>query len=66
MPTLNIVLDERTRDALREFARREVRDPRGQAIVIIRKELERQGYLSAEPQSQPARAVEGASNANGN
>lgn len=36
------------RAALEELARRECRDVRQQAVIIIRRELERHGLLSAE------------------
>ena len=45
MPTVKILLDDREREALVVLSRRERRDPRAQAAVILRQELERRGLL---------------------
>ena len=51
---LVISLDGDERDALVRLAERERRDPRAQAALMIRRELERQGLLPAEAQFQSA------------
>ncbi len=48
MPRLTIYLPINERDALYQLARREYRNPREQAAVIIRHELERRGLLAVE------------------
>jgi len=48
MPMLKIVLLPTEREALITLADRELRDPRQQAAVIIRRELERRGLLPAD------------------
>jgi hypothetical protein len=45
MPILNVVLQQTERDALSELAKRERRNVKAQAAVIIRRELERAGLL---------------------
>ncbi len=45
MPMLKIVLQPTEREALHMLADRELRDPRQQAALIIRRELERRGLL---------------------
>ena len=45
MPMLRVVLNEQERRALNELAHRELRDPTRQAVVIIRRELQRRGLL---------------------
>ena len=44
-----IVLDEKTAAGLVALAKQEFRDPRQQAVVIIRQELRKCGLLAAEP-----------------
>jgi len=51
---LVISLDGAERSALTELAERERRDPRAQAALIIRRELERAGLLPVEAQFQSA------------
>jgi hypothetical protein len=60
MPMLKIVLLPTEREALRELADRELRDPRQQAAVIIRRELQRRGLLPADntPDARPAQEVQ--------
>lgn len=57
--TVPLQIDER--DALISLAQRERRDPRDQAALIIRRELERAGLLPADPPvplaAQSAQAV---------
>lgn len=48
MPRMTIQLPISERDALFQLARREYRNPREQAAVIIRRELERRGLLPAD------------------
>lgn len=50
-----IPLDAEERFALVELAKQERRDPRNQAAVMIRRELERQGLLPPEPAFQESR-----------
>ena len=50
MSRLFIPLQRREFEALFRLAENEYRDPRQQAVVIIRQELERRGML---PQAQP-------------
>lgn len=45
MPTLKVLLDPSERAALAALSSRERRDPRQQAAIIIRVELERRGLL---------------------
>ena len=45
MARIIVHLGELEREALRTLAKREMRDPRAQAALIIRQELERQGAL---------------------
>ena len=51
---LVISLDGDERVALVRLAERERRDPRAQAALMIRRELERQGLLPSEAQFQSA------------
>jgi hypothetical protein len=54
---VTIYLDQQERDALSNLAQRERRDPRDQAALIIRRELERAGLLPTDtPPDQPAPA----------
>jgi predicted transcriptional regulator len=53
---LTITLDEEVKKALYKLAENEYRDIHDQAILIIRKELERLGYLEA-PANQPAKEI---------
>lgn len=48
MPRLMVTLQLSEREALLRLARREKRDPRNQAALIIRRELERAGLLVPE------------------
>lgn len=50
------------RDALRKLARVEFRDPRAQAALIIRAELERLGLLTREPLTTDAAPLGGEPN----
>ncbi len=57
--TINLYPDER--EALVTLAQGERRDPRDQAALIIRQDLEKRGFLLAETdqgQPQPAKAGE--------
>ena len=60
MPMLKIVLLPTEREALLTLADRELRDPRQQAAVIIRRELQRRGLLTADdtPDARPAQEVQ--------
>jgi len=49
MIRLQIRLDETTLKVLQELARREYRDPRQEAGLLIREALEKRGLLSCEP-----------------
>ena len=48
MPRITVSLKATERDALFLWAEREFRDPRMQASLIIRRELERMGFLPAD------------------
>lgn len=48
MPMLKVLLQPNEREALLTLANRELRDPRQQAALIIRRELERRGLLHAD------------------
>ena len=60
MPRMTIQLPLSERDALFQLARREYRNPREQAVVIIRRELQRRGLLPADdaPDARPAQEVQ--------
>lgn len=61
MPRVTVILKSAEREALRVLAEREFRDPRAQAGLIIRRELERERLLPPELAStsaQPAEAPE--------
>ena len=45
MPKLIIYLREQDHDALAELAQQEYRVPKAQAALIIRRELERRGFI---------------------
>lgn len=49
MSRLTITLKQNERDALLSLAEREFREPRAQAALLIRAELERLGLLPREP-----------------
>lgn len=49
MARITITLGQIERDALRALAEREFREPRAQAALIVRAELERLGLLVREP-----------------
>ena len=48
MPRVSIILNEHENEALNKFAKDNLRDPRSQALLIIRKDLIRRGLLSVE------------------
>jgi hypothetical protein len=57
MVRVSVTLQPEEKNALWALAQRERRDPRAQAALIIRRELERAGLLPAEvitPQPQPS------------
>lgn len=61
MPSrITIVFAQSERAALDELARREYRDVRQQAAVIIRRELQRRGLLPTDdtPDARPAHEVQ--------
>lgn len=51
MSRISILLDEKTIACLVELAKQEYRDPRQQAALIIRLELERRGLIKNTPAS---------------
>ncbi len=51
MSRIPILLDEETAAGLVALARQEYRDPRAQAALIIRQELERRGLLQSDQAS---------------
>ena len=53
MSRIPILLDEKTAAGLVALAKQEYRDPRAQAALIIRQELERRGFLVIETQAAP-------------
>lgn len=53
MTRITISLKELERTALRALAEKEFRDPRQQAALIIRQELERRGLLTVQNTSCP-------------
>jgi hypothetical protein len=55
---ITVTLERPERAALMQFARQERRDPRQQAAIILRRELERQGYLKTEHGAQHATPVQ--------
>ena len=48
MTRITISLRDQEKTALRALAEKEFRDPRAQAALIIRQELERRGFLHAD------------------
>lgn len=67
MPMLKVMLDKGEQTALLTLSRRERRDPRAQAALIIRAHLEKRGLLSADrpqPQSTPAHEAQHHANTN--
>ena len=46
---VTIYLDEREGRALKQLARNDMRDPRSQVYLLIRKELESKGLLPPDP-----------------
>lgn len=54
MTRITITVSEEEKNALCALAVNEFRDPRAQAAVIVRKELERQGFLPASDRISPA------------
>jgi hypothetical protein len=51
MSRVPILLDEKSAVALVALAKQELRDPRQQAAMIIRQELERRGLITKSPRS---------------
>lgn len=49
MNRITIILNDQEKLALRKLSEKEYRDPRAQAGLIIRQELERLGLLKAKP-----------------
>lgn len=60
MARLTLILAVSERDALFRLARQEVREPRAQAALIIRKELERLGLIANDAPAPNARQVDAA------
>lgn len=56
MSRITLTLSEKEKLALRTLAQKEFRDPRQQAAMMIRKELERRGLLK---DTDPPKQVEG-------
>jgi hypothetical protein len=56
MPVVNISLNIAEHEALHKLARRERRNLKGQAAIVIRRELERVGLLPADPAPAQAEA----------
>ncbi len=56
MARLMVTLETIERDALWDLAQREQRDPRAQAALIIRRELERLGLLPREAMKSETKA----------
>ena len=52
MRRITVTLQQDEREALVKLAQRERRDPRAQAAVILRRELERRGLLPPDQQAQ--------------
>lgn len=57
MARVTITLEAKERDALCVLAERERRDPRAQAALIIRRELERAGLLPVDSNGAPEPAA---------
>jgi hypothetical protein len=53
MTRITVTLSQNERAALWELAQRERRDPRNQAALLLRRELERRGLLPADPPLPP-------------
>ena len=60
MNRVTVALQPNEKDALLRFAQEERRNPRAQAAIIIRRELERLGYLHSQPQQPQVRILEAA------
>ena len=60
MARITITLQLFEKDALRSLAEREYRDPRAQAALIIRRELERMGLLRTQESNPRESKVENA------
>jgi hypothetical protein len=58
MNRIAILLDEQTAAGLATLAKQEYRDPRSQAALIIREELERRGLLQPRQSTAPAQAIQ--------
>lgn len=59
MTRITITLSDKEKAALRTLSEKEFRDPRQQAALIIRRELERQGLVAAASpttESEPPKA----------
>lgn len=54
MPIVRVLLQDNEHNALTILAHRERRDPRAQAALMIRRELEHQGLLPAQAHFQSA------------
>jgi hypothetical protein len=54
MPVMKVLLQPNERAALLTLAQRERRDPRAQAALIIRRELERLRLMSPDPPPEQA------------
>jgi hypothetical protein len=52
MMRLAVTLEQEERDALLVLAQQERRDPRDQAAMLIRRELERMGLLPLAPRTE--------------
>ncbi|MCA9925547.1 MAG: hypothetical protein KC421_24420 [Anaerolineales bacterium] len=57
MPSMRIVLQEYENVALKKLAERELRDPRSQALLIIRRELERCGLLEGNEETSASQIL---------
>ena len=64
MPIVKIILEESERDALQMLARGEKRDPRAQAALLIRAQLEYLGLLSRAPIPANGTPAQGEENTN--
>lgn len=57
MARIMVLLNANERDALRQLAERELRDPRAQAALLIRRGLESAGLILPEELAAPRQAV---------
>jgi hypothetical protein len=58
MTRITLSLSEKEKVGLCALAKKEYRDPRQQAAVIIRRELERCGFLAAPTEREPLEKVQ--------